>query len=405
MIELDINEKKLAEELMEMARLVSGKSYKEILHLFALKSAFISGADRVCIIIENLRKELVIKAGFPFDAHTIDLKIIPEFGEKFMREVIENRKMVWINNPACDLRTAYLRDLAKNQNITSILFMSLYSGNESLGLIAFDFVVGRKISKESIRRIKNLADLVSVTMISEYERRKKETGLRHAEKLSALGENAARVAHSLRNPISVVGGFAIRSEKEINKEKPDIEKIKDYQKTIRLEVQKLERIIRDITVFSAPIKLNIERHNLNEFLRMEFKKLVEVNRMNNHSCCKCRFKADGRLESKTIVFDRDKIFICIQDLIRNALEAKASRIIVKTKLKPKKKSVNIFFQNDGTKIDPTIAEEIFMPFVTTKTDGTGLGLTNIRSIIDAHGGSIQLENHPYLTTFKISLPY
>lgn len=91
------------------------------------------------------------------------------------------------------------------------------------------------------------------------------------------------------------------------------------------------------------------------------------------------------------------------DLIRNAGEASASRILIKTKLKAKQREVMISATNDGKRINPYILKDIFSPFVTTKTDGTGFGLAIIQSIVKKHGGNIYVSSDDK-TEFTITLP-
>ncbi|MBU4477075.1 GAF domain-containing protein, partial [Patescibacteria group bacterium] len=261
------SEKHLAEELVEMVKLTFGKTYKEILHLFAIKSAEISGADRVCLIILNLKKQLVIKAGFPVGAHPINQVIFSEIGESFLKQVMKCRKYVLISNPAEDARTSYMKELARHKNITSILFMPLHSNDEPLGMLVFDFTAGKRIAKESIRRMLNLADLVVVAMAAEYEKRKKEKEWQHSERMVALGENAARTAHSIRNPLMTIGGFSKRAERLIEKavklisEKyPDIAeenslneifaKLKGYHRIISSDIIRIEKILNGVLEFS-----------------------------------------------------------------------------------------------------------------------------------------------------------
>lgn len=404
-------ERGLAEELMEMIKLAHDRNYKEILHLFAIKSAEVSGADRVCLIILNLKKQLVIKAGFPLDAHPVNQIISPEIGESFLRQVMEYRKYVWINNPAADSQTSYMKELAKFRNITSIMFMPLYNRNEPLGMLVFDFTDGKRISKENIRRMVNVADLVAIIMAAEYEKRKREKDLQHYERMIALGENAARAAHSIRNPLIAIGGFSKRAERLIEDAmnlisddslKKIFAKLEEYHRIISSNEMKIERILKEVLVFSRLPQINTALGNLNEYLQEEITRFASVfNRK-----IQCKFDLEKALNFVRVPFDKEKLAFCLQDLLRNAKEAEANCITVRTRLKAEKKKVYIFLQNNGSKIEPMIKSEIFLPFVTAKTDGTGLGLAIVRSIIEAHEGSIELEeNHPHLTTFKITLPF
>lgn len=404
------NEKGLAEELMEMIKLSSGKSYKEILYFFAIESARISNADRVCLIILNLKKQLIIKAGFPPDAHTVNQIIIPEFGEQFLRQTMEYRKYVWINNPSSDTRTSYMKELAKYKNITSILFVPLYDKNESLGLLVFDFVNGKKISKDNVRRILNLADLMSMTMAVEYEKRKEKEKLRHEERMSALGINAARVAHRIRNALMNIGAFPVKIQKvtkRILAKELELDKalalIDEYASIVITREKELENIIKDVLAFSSLPKLSRDWHNLNDFLREEMGKLLTINQ---NYCMRCKFDFDKRLDYVKVSCDKEKILDCLRDIIINAREADAGFLSLRTRLKIKKNKVVILISNNGRKIDSMVGnEEIFEPFVTTKTNGIGLGLSNARMIMEAHNGGIKLIPQSLQTTFKIWFPF
>lgn len=411
------SEKHLAEELVEMIKLISGKTYKQALHLFAIKSAEISGADRVCIIILNLKKQLVIKAGFPVDAHPVNKIISPEIGEFFLKQVMECRKYALVNNPAEDVRTAYMKELARSQNITSLLFMPLYSSDEPLGVLVFDFTAGKRIARENIRRMQNLADLVIVTMTAEYEKRKKEKEWQHSERMVALGENAARTAHSIRNPLMTIGGFSKRAErlaenavKLISEKYPDIAddslnkifaKLKKYHQVISSDIMRIEKILNGVLEFSNSPEINAELGDINEYISVEIAKFAPV----FNRAVKVRFNFEKTLNFIKVPFDKEKLSFCIQDLVRNAVEAEAGHIMVKTMLKIKENKFTIYFSNNGRPVDPTLSNgEIFTPFVTTKVDGTGLGLANTRLIIEAHKGIIELARREP-TTFKITLPF
>lgn len=408
------NQRDLAEELMEMAKLASGKTYKEILYFFAIEFARISGADRVCLIIQNLKKQLVIKAGFPSGAHPVNQIIISEFGASFLKQVIGYRKYVLINNPATNPKTSYMRELAKYRNITSILFTPLYREDEPLGLLVFDFLNGKRIGRENIRRILNLADLMSATMSAEYEKRREREELRHKERVLALGINAARAAHRIRNSLTIIGGHTARIQKTVKKivaKELELDKalslIDEYASMVISREGELENIVKDILTFSFLPKLSIGRYNLNDFLREEMGKLLTIN---ESYCMRCKFNFDRRLDYVKVFCDKEKILDCLRDVIINAHEANAKFLSLKTRLEIKKNRVAILISNNGRGLDPNIGhEEIFEPFVTTKTNGTGMGLAKARMIMEAHNGGIKLVPQQLLssarTTFKIWFPF
>lgn len=109
--------------------------------------------------------------------------------------------------------------------------------------------------------------------------------------------------------------------------------------------------------------------------------------------------------------DQTMLHQAVVNIVKNAVEAKAKNIGIKidmTTTDDKKKYTDIYISNDGTTILPDIAKIIFIPFFTTKSYGTGIGLALCRQIIVTLGGDIELTDSPYAnynTTFRVRLPY
>lgn len=109
--------------------------------------------------------------------------------------------------------------------------------------------------------------------------------------------------------------------------------------------------------------------------------------------------------------DQTMLHQAVINIVKNAVEAKARNIGIKidmTTTDDKKKYTDIYISNDGTTIPPDIAKIIFIPFFTTKSYGTGIGLALCRQIIVTLGGDIELTDSPYAnynTTFRVRLPY
>lgn len=109
--------------------------------------------------------------------------------------------------------------------------------------------------------------------------------------------------------------------------------------------------------------------------------------------------------------DQTMLHQAVVNIVKNAVEAKAKNIGIKidmTTTDDKNKYTDIYISNDGTTIPPDIAKIIFIPFFTTKSYGTGIGLALCRQIIVTLGGDIELTDSPYAnynTTFRVRLPY
>ncbi|HMK49423.1 MAG TPA: ATP-binding protein, partial [Thermodesulfovibrionales bacterium] len=114
-------------------------------------------------------------------------------------------------------------------------------------------------------------------------------------------------------------------------------------------------------------------------------------------------KLSKRLDGAKIAFDKKMLRICLTDLVRYALASSATKVVIRTKLKPKQREVAISLINNGKQINPHIVEKIFSPFVTAEINGSGLALANVQSIVRCHGGDVCVLGGE-MTEFRITLP-
>jgi signal transduction histidine kinase len=400
---METSEWKEIKELFDFATdLVHKASFEKLDRISSIiveKAAKITKADRTCLLLLK-QNELYIENGFPFESgqHGFGEKITPKIGEKFLKGVIDSRTALYVSKPEEDIRTAYMRGMIREHKISSILFVPLYKENEDFGVIVFDFKNG---NYQSVK-IRFVASAITKSLSSLKEREKEEERIKRNERVCALGENSLRVAHSLRNNLTVIGGLARREVKLLSAEpeKMDLDKAKETAKNIAENVVKTEKIVGDILRFSKIPEIRPRFFNLNEFLKREINDFI---RSDVYPDIKFSQRLDKKLGGLEISFDANLLAVCVADIVRNAYEAEAKRIWVRTTANLKHGVVSIFIANDGEKIDTAMTEEIFSPFMTTKPDGTGLGLANVKNIIIAHGGDVSVMSNN-TTEFKIELP-
>jgi signal transduction histidine kinase len=391
-------------EIAELLLACRGE-YQKTTNVIVESALKISGADRTCLIIRNKKDDLIIKAGFPRNAHGIGKKITPGTGEKFLRQVVSNESALLVTNPSEDSRISYMRELVMTHGISSILFLPLFFESEAVGIIVFDWAAGRKFSREVTEKIKLLGRLASRAIGMEYKGRRDHEKILQDEKLRILGEYSSQVAHIIRNSLMVIGGFSERVLKCLSKEAESkkstvhsdlIKNLWENVKIIDSESRKLERIVNDVLTYASLKKPVLETYSINEFLKEQLSSIAP-------GAPEPILKLSKRLDGMSMAFDKKMLSICIADLVRYAAETSASKILIKTKLKPKQKELVIAVLNNGKRINPSIVKEIFSPFVTTEINGTGLGLANVQSIIRSHGGNICVVSGD-MTEFRITLP-
>lgn len=218
--------------------------------------------------------------------------------------------------------------------------------------------------------------------------------LQSAERMAALGEVAAKVAHEIRNPLVSIGGFAQRLERKLDGN------LKEYASIIYNEVKRLEDILKDILGFVREIRLSITDVNINDLVSNVIA-LVE-GEIHERGLTLERYLS---VDVPPVKLDYDRMKEAILNILNNAIQAVLiqGKIIVRTYRSNGFAVVEI--SDTGTGISEKDLPFIFDPFYTTKTSGTGLGLAITRRIVEEHNGRIEVKSKlGEGTTFKIFLP-
>jgi len=237
---------------------------------------------------------------------------------------------------------------------------------------------------------------------AQHEKQKLQDELVQIEKLSALGRLTANVAHEIRNPLTMVGGFARRmSKKHIA---GDAEK--KYLDIIVSEVARLENVLTNVLTYSKETKLNLEEHDINAILDKVLNLYVDKIRENS-IVFKKSFTAHPRL-----LLDKDQLIGAIGNFVNNAIDAmpEGGTLTIATHEEILKDSrfLKISIKDTGTGIPEDKLKMIFEPFFTTKVlgRGTGLGLPISKRTIEDHGGYVTIASRPGKgTIFNILIPY
>lgn len=398
------NAENKASELFEFAKMLLQATYEETLNIVVTTGKDIACSDRCSLIIQNKKGEFVVKAGIPREEHRIGHRIDREYSI-ILKEMLERGDgLISVKDMSLPQDLSYAIGL--NIPFTkTILYMPLHYRGEPIGLIIFSYRNGDhqgRLNIDSFQKIKIMGTLAATAIGSVYERKRREKEIARKERLTILGENSASVAHIIRNSLTCIGGFANRLNSKLFSQdisNGNLEMAREYSCIIMKEIQKLEKIANDVLSYTrfAVQKFNLENCNINQFLA------DLISRYNKESLdMQIDFYPDSH--DITTYIDKDAMEMCLENLIRNAIEAKAKNIHIKTKLKAKDRRLSISISNDGVKICPTIIDKIFDPFMTTKPDGTGLGLANTRAIIEAHNGEISAVSDEHKTEFKILLP-
>jgi len=296
----------------------------------------------------------------------------------------------------------------------SFVIVPLYSPGRSLGVIIADhFVSGEPISETRVRDLESFASQASLAiehcrlyMAMENQIRELKAVTREleqnkdllieAERYSAVGHMAAQLAHKIRNPITSIGGTA----RLLARKTRDPEWLK-FLNMMTSEVIKIETTLEDLFNFVETVQPEKEPVALHELLTRSLMLYYPSLKKQNIS-----HRLITPEPEPVLRLDRKLMHQAFVHLIRNSIEAMPEGGGLKiTVTPPSEKAIRIIFEDTGPGIADANLTLATDPFFTTKTFGTGLGLTLVKRIIKDHQGSLLIERRESGgTRFILQLP-
>lgn len=218
----------------------------------------------------------------------------------------------------------------------------------------------------------------------ELNRKNKE--LHRRERLAALGEMAAGVAHEIRNPLGGIRLYASLLERDL-KDRPEQ---LDMVKKLEAGVRNLDRVVGDILTFAGDAESNFQVIQLSEILESVYAQTAH--KATEHQI---NLDFDPAADSIELYCDQVQIERALINLVHNAIEAAPDNGHVWVKNSQDQEELtfgngfcHVSVEDDGSGIDPQLMQRVFNPFFTTKHTGTGLGLAIVHRIAEANGGRV-----------------
>lgn len=229
-----------------------------------------------------------------------------------------------------------------------------------------------------------------------------EAERRQLDRLAALGEMSAVVAHEIRNPVAGIAAGIEYLARHIPKESDDFTGIT----MIQGEIERVNRILEDILFVARPLKLNLSDENLSELLQNVIQRCQPQIKQSQ-----IEVSFQDEVDLPRLKVDRQRLEQVFTNLIINATQAMphGGQLLLQTSLncgqnEETPQEVVITVTDTGPGIPVETHRRIFEPFFTTKIRGTGLGLPVARRIIEQHQGSINIEQQKKGARFVITLP-
>jgi signal transduction histidine kinase len=217
-----------------------------------------------------------------------------------------------------------------------------------------------------------------------------------AEHLATLGELAAGLAHEIRNPLAGIAGVVDIMGKELPAHSPSRTVITDVQR----EIFRIQAILNDLLSYARPRPPDIHPANLNTTIEQAV--LLSQQQVRTKPI-KVVFESNPALP--LVEHDPALIQQVVLNLVLNGIQAISGTGEVRVTLLPDHDTVAIQVTDTGRGISSDALPRIFKPFFTTRSEGTGLGLSLANGIVQAHGGRIEVSSTPGKGThFKVWLP-
>jgi two-component system sensor histidine kinase HydH len=271
---------------------------------------------------------------------------------------------------------------------------------ESYGLLAMRIVffflaamVVNRVVVENRRQIKRYQELAETLAETNRKLEQAQEEARRSERLAALGQMSAGLAHEIRNPLGVIKGSAEMLHQKLGESNPLASELAGY---ISSETNRLSALVTRFLDFARPLHAELCPQDITAVLDRALHDVsLSLTRQGEDELVRVERQYEANLP--LVPLDESLCEQAFVNLIQNAYDAMGSgggilRVTARSKPSAKPEGVEVRIEDTGPGIPAELREQIFNPFVTTKKTGVGLGLSIVSRIIDGHHGTIRVES-------------
>jgi signal transduction histidine kinase len=334
--------------------------------------------------------DILEKLSVPLDDH-----------EHIFNRALSQRKPILVtdafNSPAVDPR------LARILGIDSFLIMPLISRNRRIGLIVADNCITHKpITLQDMQSMETFAFPVAFALerASLYERvqedvdklivanqkLKEQQGLIvRMEKMALVGKITSSIAHSIRNPLLVIGGFARSLLKNIDKDDPK----REYLESITKEAKQLEDVLDEVLNYSDSLYPARDMWDVNQLVEHVCRDLAASLEEHRVACL-----TELATDLPMAYIDYKQIGFCIRSFLTNSMNTLKNGFTINIQTRHEKDDIVMEISDDGDHSSPENRESWTTPFSVTEELGNGAGLPICRAILDKTGIPFEIASVP-----------
>lgn len=351
-------------------------------------------------LAQNFRRNKLSTEKAKFHDFLEQLSIPLSHKEHILVKALESRHPMLVEhafrNPDVD------PDFARLLNVDTFLIMPLISRNRKVGLIIADnCITHRQISSEDMQSLETFTFTVAfaieraalydrlqleLSKVTEAHNKLKEQQelIVRMEKMALVGRITSSIAHSIRNPLMIIGGFA----RSILKNTPDFDPKKNYIESILSEASQLERVLDEILNYSDslyPVKDFWDVNHLVESAIRDAQKLLSAKGW------KCNFvPVDG---IPMVYVDFKQVAYCLRALMLNGLEDRSNEEI-RLQLLKEDDCVKIVIEDSGYNVTREELDSLMTPFSETSDLGSGIGIALCRTMLEKQGVPLDVVAPP-----------
>jgi two-component system sensor histidine kinase HydH len=263
-------------------------------------------------------------------------------------------------------------------------------------------IVVNQFAVENRRQVRRYQELSETLEETNRQLRRAEADARRSERLAALGQLSAGLAHEIRNPLGVIKGSAEMLSQKLRDSQPLECELAGY---ISSEVNRLNALVARFLDFARPQNLDLHPRQISEIVD---RALASAQTQSPHDRIQIERRYAANLPD--VLADDQLCELVFANLILNAFQAMNGndgllRLSISPETSHGSAGVAVTVEDSGPGVPAAIREQIFNPFFTSKKDGVGLGLAIVAKIVDDHRGWIRLENDSLPgARFRVFLP-
>ena len=407
LLNLEHKQRRQAEMLHQMAQVVSSSlNLDSVIHTAMNSLRQTLNVDDGSLFVLDEESGLLSFVGLVDDSMDYLREVRVDANDGIVGRCLRERQTLCINDAQNDPDFSPTIDRITGKTTQSVLCAPLITNDKILGAVELINHIDGPFTPDDVKFVSSAVNTIAVALDNARLHRElsdlvtqlqdSQEKLIHSEKLAATGRLAASLAHEINNPLQTIhSSIQLAVQFDLGPEKRE-----EYLRMANDEIERLIDIVTRILQFARPSRTAFQETEINSVVRHVLKFADKHIRSGD-----CEIRCQLATDLPEVLVIPDQIAQVLLNLLLNAFDAIPDNGVITLSTKRAGRFVEIRVVDSGVGIPAANMQQIFEPFYTTKSEGSGLGLAVSSSIIDRHNGMISVESEVNRgTTFTIQLP-